>query len=77
MLKSLLPPPVNSFMREINRIMTVEEKSQKQIEQLKKQIECQEEIYQKCLKAVADQYINLLKEFETQQEYILGKKIVS
>jgi len=50
-LKRILPPPVNSFMREVNRIVALEEKNQKAIEKLtitlaqqEKQIQGQNEI---------------------------------
>ena len=33
-LKKILPPPVNSFMREVNRIVALEEKNQKAIDKL-------------------------------------------
>ena len=33
-LKKILPPPVNSFMREVNRIVAIEENNQKAIEKL-------------------------------------------
>ena len=33
-LKKILPPPVNSFMREVNRIVALEKKNQKAIDKL-------------------------------------------
>ena len=41
--KKILPPPVNSFMREVNRIVTLEEKNQAMIQQLMQKIEKHEE----------------------------------
>ena len=40
-LKKILPPPVNSFMREVNRIITMEEQNRKLIMQLQDSIEKQ------------------------------------
>lgn len=41
-LKRILPPPVNSFMREVDRIVAMEEKNQVMIQQLLQRIEQQE-----------------------------------
>ncbi len=43
-LKKILPPPVNSFMREVNRIVAVEEQNQKLIKQLLETTEKQNQI---------------------------------
>lgn len=43
-LKKILPPPVNSFMREVNRIVVLEEQNQKLIRQLMETIEKQKQI---------------------------------
>jgi len=37
-LKKILPPPVNSFMREVNRIVALEEKNQELMNQLNKDL---------------------------------------
>ena len=41
--KKILPPPVNSFMREVNRIVTLEEKNQALMQQLLQRVERQEQ----------------------------------
>lgn len=43
-LKKILPPPVNSFMREVNRIITMEEQNRKLIKQMMEINEEQNEI---------------------------------
>lgn len=43
-LKKILPPPVNSFMREVNRIVALEEKNQTAMQQLLQRVGQQEEI---------------------------------
>ena len=40
-LKKILPPPVNSFMREINRIVALEEENEKMMQQLLQSVERQ------------------------------------
>lgn len=42
-LKKILPPPVNSFMREVNRIVVLEEKNRAMIQQLLQRVEQQEQ----------------------------------
>ena len=41
--KKILPPPVNSFMREVNRIVALEEKNQSMIQKLLQRVEQQEQ----------------------------------
>lgn len=42
-LKKILPPPVNSFMREINRVVALEEKNQELLGQIAQKVTQQEE----------------------------------
>ena len=42
-LKKILPPPVNSFMREINRIVALGEKNQAVMQKLMQTVEQQEQ----------------------------------
>ena len=47
MLKKILPPPVNSFMREVNRIVAIEEQNNAMIQQLAQKVDKQEQLLQK------------------------------
>ena len=69
-LKKILPPPVNSFMREVNRIIALEEKNQELIAQLiakteqqSRQIELQNAALQ-----YQEKQIRTLQEIQNQQK---------
>ncbi len=67
-LKKILPPPVNSFMREVNRIVAVEEKNQKLIMQLQDSIEKQNQLLQQKNKEIEWLEQNLRYSMESMQE---------
>lgn len=67
-LKKILPPPVNSFMREVNRIIVMEEKNQKLIMQLQDSIEKQNQLLQQKNKEIEWLEQNLRYSMESMQE---------
>ncbi|HBI61248.1 MAG TPA: hypothetical protein DDY31_08570 [Lachnospiraceae bacterium] len=77
-LKRILPPPVNSFMREVNRIISLEEKNQAMIQQLTKRVEQQEKVLQKQIEKIDRQeqkFVQLLDEVEKKDLKILEKSL--
>lgn len=85
-LKKILPPPVNSFMREVNRIVALEEKNQLLIHNLCVQIEQQEErikrleyiVHQTAkLEQENQELIALMPQIIEKQGQIQNKEIVS
>lgn len=75
-LKKLLPPPVNSFMREVNRIVALEEKNQAMIQQLLQRVEQQEKILQKQIEKIDRQeqkFVQLLDDVKKKDLEILEK----
>ena len=54
-LKKILPPPVNSFMREVNRIVALEEKNQAIMRELMQTVKRQEEQIEKQEKLLQQQ----------------------
>lgn len=71
-LKKILPPPVNSFMREVNRIVAVEEQNQKLIKQVIQKVERQEQQIQRQNEIIEHQkkQIALLESVHEEQKYI-------
>lgn len=61
-LKKILPPPVNSFMREVNRIVALEEKNQKTIDILTLKVTLQEQ--------QINVLLNTLKDWESKQTVV-------
>ena len=73
-LKKILPPPVNSFMREVNRIIALEEKNQAMMQQLLQRVEQQEQQIKKQEKLLCIQKENLAlyaKQLEQQNKGII------
>lgn len=73
-LKKILPPPVNSFMREVNRIVVLEEKNRAMIQQLLQRVEQQEQQIKKQEKLLCIQKENLAlyaKQLEQQNKGII------
>jgi len=68
-LKKILPPPVNSFMREVNRIVAVEEQNQKLIKQLMETTEKQNQILEQQHSLLKEQQLRL-----NEQENIIKKQ---
>lgn len=68
-LKKILPPPVNSFMREVNRIVALEEKNQAIMRELMQTVKRQEEQIEKQEKLLQQQE-KVLKEqsLKTEQQ---------
>lgn len=68
-LKKILPPPVNSFMREINRIIAIEEQNQNLVRQLMQKIAQQERLIQQQAEKQELQeqkLVKLLESFESR-----------
>lgn len=80
-LKKILPPPVNSFMREINRVVALEEKNQELLGQIAQKVTQQEEkiakqeeiIKQQAeqLKLQEEEFIKTLKASESRYRKML------
>jgi len=76
-LKKILPPPVNSFMREVNRIVALEEKNQELMNQLidkigrqQHQIELQDAAIEYQKKLLKEQQTDIMAEFENYKARI-------
>ena len=87
--KKILPPPVNSFMREVNRIVTLEEKNQALMQQLLQRVELLEkestretEVSMKMLEnellliqAISKEVGNITKQNDDfEQNFVKGQK---
>jgi len=73
-LKKILPPPVNSFMREVNRIVALEENNQEQINQLLEIVGAQERLISSISGKINEQnqVINQLQNVNSTQLELLS-----
>lgn len=78
-LKKILPPPVNSFMREVNRIVALEEKNQAMMRELMQTVKQQEKKIEKQNVILEQQERQIAKQNETllrvQSEILCGQKM--